>query len=111
MMALLPGMSRSGSTIAGGMLLGMTRYEASRFSFLLAIPITLGVGIKKTIDLLGESQSVDWLLIGVGSTVAFITALIVIHFFLQFIRKYTLWPFVWYGIILSGLVWYVELLA
>ena len=47
-LALVPGLSRSGTTIAGGMLLGMSRYEASRFSFLLAIPITLGVGIKKS---------------------------------------------------------------
>lgn len=113
MIALLPGMSRSGATIAGGMLVGMTRYEASRFSFLLAIPITLGVGIKKALDLLKETAdsagSVDWIMIGVGCLVAFFTALLVIHFFLQFIRKYTLWPFVWYGIILSGLVWYVHI--
>jgi len=107
-LALLPGMSRSGSTIAGGMLLGLSRYEATRFSFLLAIPITLGVGIKKSLDLLKEQGSVDWLMIGVGASVAFVTALIFIHFFLKFIRKYTLWPFVWYGIILAGMVWYVE---
>ena len=108
-MALIPGMSRSGSTIAGGMLLGLSRYEASRFSFLLAIPITLGVGVKMSLDLLAEGGEVDWLLIGVGATVSFVTALIVIHFFLQFIRKYTLWPFVWYGIILAGMVGYVSL--
>lgn len=112
MMALLPGISRSGVTIAGGMLLGMTRYEASRFSFLLAIPITLGVGIKKMIELLGETAyNVDWALVGIGSTIAFFTALIVIHYFLHFIRKYTLWPFVWYSIILSGMIWYVELVV
>lgn len=107
-MALLPGMSRSGSTIAGGMLLGMSRYEASRFSFLLAIPITLGAGSKSALDLLGEEGSVDWMLVGAGSLVAFVTALIVIHFFLKFIRRYSLWPFVWYSIILSGLVAYVH---
>lgn len=107
-LALIPGFSRSGATIAGGMLLGLSRYEASRFSFLLAIPITLGVGSKKFIDLLSEDGSVDWLLILVGSVVAMITAFVVIHFFLAFIRRYTLWPFVWYGIILSGLVAYVS---
>lgn len=105
-LALLPGMSRSGSTIAGGMLLGLSRYEASRFSFLLAIPITLGVGIKKSLDLLEVGGSVDWLPIGIGASIAFITAFIVIHFFLEFIRRYTLWPFVWYTIILSGMVGY-----
>lgn len=108
-MALLPGMSRSGATIAGGMLLGMTRYEATRFSFLLAIPITLGAGSKMLLDLLAAEGTVAWHLVGIGAAVAFVTALMVIHFFLGFIRKYTLWPFVWYGIILSGLVGYVAL--
>lgn len=108
-LALIPGMSRSGVTIAGGMLLGMTRYEATRFSFLLAIPITAGVGAKMLVELLEEGASgVDWMLIGVGAMVAFVTALLVIHFFLQFIRKYTLWPFVWYGIILAAMVGYVS---
>tara|TARA_B100000508_G_scaffold135160_1_gene126595 strand:+ start:2475 stop:3287 length:813 start_codon:yes stop_codon:yes gene_type:complete len=108
-LALLPGMSRSGATIAGGMLLGMTRYEATRFSFLLAIPITLGVGSKMLLDLLGQGGEVDWIMVGTGAAISFITALMVIHFFLQFIRKYTLWPFVWYGIILSAMVGYVAL--
>lgn len=107
-LALMPGMSRSGSTIAGGMLLGMSRYEASRFSFLLAIPITLGAGGKGALDLLGKENSVDWMLVAVGSVVAFVTALIVIHYFLKFIRRYTLWPFVWYSVILSGMVAYVH---
>jgi undecaprenyl-diphosphatase len=108
-LALLPGMSRSGSTIAGGMLLGLSRYEATRFSFLLAIPITLGVGIKMTLDLLQEEGAVDWLLIVGGAVVSYCTAILVIHYFLKFIRKYTLWPFVWYGIVLAGMVGYVTL--
>ena len=110
-MALIPGLSRSGSTIAGGMLLGMSRYEASRFSFLLAIPITLGVGIKKTIDLMALGVSVDWTVLIVGAAVASVTAFIVIHFFLQFIRKYTLWPFIWYSFALAALVGYVSLVS
>jgi undecaprenyl-diphosphatase len=108
-LALIPGMSRSGATIAGGMLLGLSRYEATRFSFLLAIPITLGVGIKKSLDLLKEGGSVDWVSIWIGSAVAFFTALLVIHFFLKFIRRYTLWPFVWYGIILASMIAYVSI--
>ncbi|MEK7638714.1 MAG: undecaprenyl-diphosphate phosphatase [Patescibacteria group bacterium] len=110
-MALVPGFSRSGSTIAGGMLLGLSRYESSRFSFLLAIPITLGVGAKKSLDLLRMGGSVDWGPILVGAVVAGITAFVVVHFFLSFMRKYTLWPFIWYGIILSGLVAYVSFLT
>lgn len=110
-LALLPGMSRSGATIAGGMLLGLTRIEATRFSFLLAIPITLGVGLKMTLDLMKEEGVVAWTQIGVGAVVAFVTALFVIHFFLAFIRKYTLWPFIWYGVILAGLVGYASLVG
>jgi len=106
-MALIPGFSRSGSTLAGGMLLGLSRFESARFSFLLAIPITLGVGAKKLLELISLKESIDWLAIGLGALVSFIMALIVIHFFLSFIRKYTLWPFIWYSIILSTLVGYV----
>lgn len=107
-LALVPGMSRSGATIAGGMLVGMSRYEASKFSFLLAIPITIGVGAKMLLELLQNPGTVNWPMVWLGSVIAFITALIVIHFFLNFIRRYTLWPFVWYGFILSGLVAYVS---
>jgi undecaprenyl-diphosphatase len=105
-MALMPGFSRSGATIAGGMLLGLSRYEASRFSFLLAIPITLAVGSKKSLDLLQAGGTVDW-----APILAFVMASIVIHYFLSFIKQYTLWPFIWYGFILSGFVAYVAFIA
>ena len=108
-LALMPGFSRSGSALAGGMLLGMSRVESARFSFLLAIPITLGVGMKMLIELISTEGSVSWVMIGVGSAVSFVTALFVIRFFLGFIRKYTLWPFIWYKIALSLLVAYMVL--
>jgi undecaprenyl-diphosphatase len=110
-LALFPGMSRSGSTIAGGMLLGMTRYEASRFSFLLAIPITLAAGSKKLLDLISLHETVDWTPILLGTATATIVAFIVIHFFLTFIRRYTLWPFIWYGLLLSGFILYAALVG
>lgn len=108
-LALMPGFSRSGSALAGGMLLGMSRVEAARFSFLLAIPITLGVGLKMLLELIISGGSVSWVGIGIGSLVSFVTALFVIRFFLGFIRKYTLWPFIWYKIILALLVAYVAI--
>ena len=107
--ALLPGVSRSGATIAGGMILGLSRTEASRFSFLLAIPIILGVGIKKSLDLIGQTEDVIWGPIMVGATIAFIVAIIVIHYFLKFISKHTLWPFIWYTILMSLFVGYLYL--
>jgi undecaprenyl-diphosphatase len=110
-LALLPGISRSGATLAGGMLLGLSRLEAARFSFLLAIPITLGVGIKKLLDLMVIEGDVVWLPIMIGAAMSFVSALIVIHYFLAFIRRYTLWPFIWYSITLSCLVGYVAFFA
>ena len=109
--ALLPGFSRSGATIAGGMLLGMSRFEAARFSFLLAIPIGLGVVGKKLIDLLKLGGTIDWTPILIGSLVAGTTALIVIHIFLSYVKKNTLWPFIWYGVVLSAMVSYVAFIA
>jgi undecaprenyl pyrophosphate phosphatase UppP len=63
------------------------------------------------IDLLAEGGEVEWLPIYYAAGVAFVTALLVIHLFLQFIRRHTLWPFVWYGIILSSLVAYSAFIA
>ena len=108
-LALMPGFSRSGSTLAGGMLLGMTRVEAARFSFILAVPITLAVGLKMLLELILSEGVISWGVISVGATVCFFTALFVIRFFLNFIRKYTLWPFIWYKIVLALLVAYVTL--
>lgn len=110
-LALLPGLSRSGATIAGGMMVGLSRYEATRFSFLLSIPIIAGAGLKKFLDLLATSDAVNWTSLGVGFMVAFVVALVVIHYFLRFIRTNTLWPFIWYTLILAGFVGYYYLVA
>lgn len=110
-LALIPGLSRSGSTLAGGMLLGMSRLEAARFSFLMSIPITLGVGIKMLIELISVGGAVAWGAVAIGAVTSFLSGLVVIHFFLAFIRRYTLWPFVWYSIILSLLIAYIHFYA
>ena len=110
-LALLPGFSRTGATIAGGMLLGLSRVEATRFSFLLAIPITIAFGTKKFLELLQLGGSVDWMLIVVGASTAFVVALFTIHYFLSFIKRHTLWPFIWYSLILSGFAAYVAFIA
>jgi len=100
-LALIPGMSRSGVTIAGGLIFGLTRYEAARFAFLLAIPVMLGAGAKKALELLTSSVQVDWALVGVGAVVSFLVGLGAIHFMMNFISKYSLWPFIWYRILLA----------
>lgn len=106
-LALIPGFSRSGASIAGGMLLGLTRSDAAKFAFLLAIPIMLGAGSKKLLELLTSDESVAWLSVGLGAVTAFFVGLLAIHFMLSFVRKHTLWPFIWYRIILAFFVLFI----
>lgn len=106
-LALIPGMSRSGSSIAGGMLLGLSRAEAARFAFLLAIPIILGAGMKKLLELIVSDGTVAWGAVGVGAVASFVTGLLAIHFMIGFVKKHTLWPFIWYRIILACFVIFV----
>lgn len=106
-LALIPGMSRSGASIVGGMFLGLSRSEAARFSFLLAVPIILGSGLKKLLDLLTGDTVVDWGGLVLAATVAFLSGLFAIHFMLSFVRRHTLWPFIWYRLILAGVVFFI----
>lgn len=106
-LALIPGMSRSGSVIAGGMLLGLTRHEAARFAFLMAIPVIAGAGMKKILELMQTNESVSWGSVGIGALAAFFTGLFAVHFMLKFVRTHSLWPFIWYRIILAGFVVFV----
>lgn len=106
-LALIPGVSRSGATIAGGMLLGLSREEAARFAFLLAIPVILGAGSVKLLGLITADVAIDWTGLMIGAGVAFAFGMFAIHFLLSFVRKHTLWPFIWYRIILAGFVLFV----
>jgi len=106
-LALVPGMSRSGATIAGGMLLGLTRSESARFAFLLAIPVILGAGSKKLLELIATEGEVSLVPVAIGAAAAFVTGLIAIHFMLSFVRKYSLWPFIWYRLFLAALVVFI----
>lgn len=108
-LALIPGMSRSGATISGGMLLGLTRSEAARFAFLLAVPVILGAGLKKLLELITSDITVAWLSVGFGAVASFVTGLLAIHFMLGFVKKHTLWPFIWYRLILAFFVIFIVL--
>lgn len=95
-LALVPGMSRSGMTISGGLFTGLSREEATRFSFLLSFPIILGSGLKKVFDI----QTFD-LSFGLAFVTAFIVGLAAIHFLIKFLKTHTLRTFAWYRIILA----------
>ncbi len=81
--ALVPGTSRSGITIAAALLIGMTRGSAARFSFLLAIIVGALAGAKETIDIIQVGSETPAMPLIVGFVVAFIAAYLVIHFFLK----------------------------
>jgi undecaprenyl pyrophosphate phosphatase UppP len=104
-LALVPGFSRSGMTISGGLLAGLRREAATRFSFLLAFPILVGSGAKKIIDLLQEGISVSASLsLFTGAIVSFVVGIIAIHFLLSYLKKNTLYVFVWYRLILAVVI-------
>lgn len=104
-LALIPGVSRSGSTISGGLLFGLRREEAARFSFLLGVPIIIGAGlfeVLKSYDLIvggGIDASVIF-----GFVVAFVTALFAIKYLMVYLKNHRLNVFGWYRIILAIIV-------
>ncbi|RYE31168.1 MAG: undecaprenyl-diphosphate phosphatase [Hyphomicrobiales bacterium] len=100
-LAMVPGVSRSGSTIVGAMLLGASKRAAAEFSFFLAMPTMAGAFAY---DLLKSYKFLtfdDTVLIGVGFVAAFISALIVVRSFLDFVSKRGFAPFAWWRIIVG----------
>lgn len=105
-LALIPGTSRSGITMTAALLLGMSREGAARFSFLLSIPVILLAGGLEALVLIGESRSVDWVAMGLGTLLSGFSAYLCIHYFLIFIKRLGMQPFVAYRILLGlGLLW------
>jgi undecaprenyl-diphosphatase len=105
-LALIPGTSRSGITITAGLLLGFRRRDASEFSFLLAVPTILMSAGMMVLDLIAEPGVVDWRSLLVGALLAFVSAYLCIHYFLQFIERVGMMPFVVYRLLLGGaLLW------
>lgn len=103
-LSLIPGTSRSGATIIGAMFLGVSRKAATEFSFFLGIPVIVGAGL---LDLY-QSYSVfnsdlDWWILGVGTLVSFISALLLIRALVAYVAKHNFIVFAWYRIV-SGLL-------
>jgi len=102
-LALIPGMSRSGMTISGGLFFGLTRVQATRFSFLLAFPVILGSGLKKLSELGMSGALTDFgLSLLVGALAAFIIGMLSIHFLLQYLKNHTLGVFITYRLALAA---------
>lgn len=102
-LAILPGVSRSGATIAGALAVGVAREEAGRFSFLLSIPVMLGAGVLGAKDLADKPELLETE--GAGILISFVVAalvgFVVIRWFLGYIRRHSLLGFAAYCIALS----------
>ncbi|WP_370237889.1 undecaprenyl-diphosphate phosphatase [Brevundimonas sp.] len=100
-LAMIPGVSRSGATIAGGLLLGTDKRSAAEFSFFLALP-TMGAAVAY--DLLQNWERLDFSdagLIAIGFVTAFLTALAVVKLLLDFVSRHGFAPFAWWRIVVG----------
>jgi undecaprenyl-diphosphatase len=105
-LALIPGTSRSGITMTAGLMVGLTREGAARFSFLLAIPVIILAGGLEAFDLLSQTESVDWKALALGIFISALCAYACIHYFLKFLQRIGMLPFVIYRLLLGGLLFF-----
>ncbi len=106
-LALVPGTSRSGITMTAGLLLGLTREAAARYSFLLSIPIIVLSGLGVSNDLVSSAQPVDWTALLLGTFIAAVSAFLCIYLFLAWINRIGMLPFVVYRLLLGAfLLWF-----
>ncbi len=102
--AVFPGTSRSGATIIGGLLIGMSRTVAAEFTFFLAVPVMFGASLLKLIKFGIKFESDEVVVLLVGMIVAFVVSIISIKFLMNYIKKNNFKPFGWYRIVLGILV-------
>lgn len=105
--AIFPGTSRSGATIVGGLLLGVSRKAAAEFTFFMAIPVMFGASLLKTIKFFAsgvDMSGMEWGILAVGCIVAFLVSMFIIQFLMGYIKKHNFKVFGWYRIILGVLV-------
>lgn len=102
--AVFPGTSRSGATIIGGLILGLSRTVAAEFTFFLAVPVMFGASFIKILKFGLSFTSLEAVVLAVGMIVSFVVSLIVIKFLMGYIKKHDFKIFGWYRIVLGILV-------
>ena len=102
--AVFPGVSRSGSTIVGALMIGVSRTVAAEFTFFLAIPVMFGASLLKLIKYGFNFTGEEFAILAIGSIVAFITSMFVIKFLMDYIKKHDFKVFGYYRIILGIIV-------
>ena len=103
-LAIIPGTSRSGSTIMGGILFGASRAVAAEFTFFLGIPVMVGASLLKFVKFGFAFATGEIVTLLIGMLTAFIVSIIVIKFLMNYIKKHDFKAFGWYRIILGVLV-------
>ncbi len=102
--AVFPGTSRSGATILGGIMLGLSRTLAAEFTFFLAVPVMAGASLLKLVKYGLDFSAPELMVLLVGMVVAFVVSILVIKFLLSYIRKHDFKVFGWYRIVLGIVV-------
>ena len=102
--AVFPGTSRSGATIVGGLMIGVSRTVAAKFTFILAIPVMAGASLLKIVKYGFRVSGGELILLGTGMLIAFLVSMVIIAFLMNYIRKHDFKVFGWYRIILGILV-------
>ncbi len=102
--AIFPGTSRSGATIIGALLLGVSRKSAAEFTFFLAVPVMAGASLLKLVKYGLSFTGMELAVLAVGMLTAFIVSMLIIRFLMQYIRKHDFTVFGWYRIILGAIV-------
>ena len=102
--AVLPGTSRSGATIIGGLLIGVSRGVAAEFTFFLAIPVMFGASLLKLLKFGFAFSALEFFILIIGMIVAFIVSIFVIRFLMSYIKKHDFKVFGWYRIALGAVV-------
>lgn len=105
--SLIPGMSRSGSTIVGGLLTGLDRKVATEYSFFLALPTIITATVYETLKAKATFTDQDFMALGIGMVVSFLVAWAVIAAFLTYVQRHTLRVFAYYRIVLGLIVFLV----
>ena len=102
--ALIPGTSRSGATIIGGMLFGLSRKASTEFSFFLAVPTLVGAGVYSLWKARASLSSDDLPMFAVGFAVSFVSALLCIRWLIRYVSRNDFVPFAWYRIAFGAIV-------
>ncbi len=103
-LSIIPGTSRSGSTIIGALLIGVSRVAAAEFTFFLAVPVMFGLSALKILDFGFAFSGAELVILLVGMVTAFVVSVLVIKFLMGYIRKHDFKVFGWYRIVLGIVV-------